>query len=193
MAPFAPGLFSTTPGCPSTSWNFDAIARATMSEEPPATNGTITLIGLVGNACAAAFSNEKTRDTARTTPAKDFIFVPPRPSLLVSPRGASPGRKPQALCRAVDFPPKRRNHGTQTVSRHRRRARLRLARPCPVATERSLSGPVDQGDRSQLQSLPARARESRAHRLRHALVRRPGLVRRRPLSAVERHPEQPHH
>ena len=27
----------------------------------------------------------------------------------------------------------------------------------------------------------------------HALVRRPGLVRRRSLPAVERHPQQPHH
>src|SRR2546421_12744085 len=54
MAPFAPGLFSTTAGWPSSSWNFEPMARPTMSEEPPATNGMITRIGLDGNDCAIA-------------------------------------------------------------------------------------------------------------------------------------------
>src|SRR5688572_11835852 len=54
MAPLAPGLFSTTPGWPSSSWNLAAIARPTMSEEPPATNGITTRIGFVGNDCALA-------------------------------------------------------------------------------------------------------------------------------------------
>src|SRR5690349_6878477 len=54
MAPFAPGRFSTTPGWPSSSWNFDAMARPTMSDEPPATNGITTRIGLAGKVCAVA-------------------------------------------------------------------------------------------------------------------------------------------
>ena len=52
MLPFAPGLFSTTAGCPRYSWNFEPIARPTVSEGPPGTNGMTILIGLVGYACA---------------------------------------------------------------------------------------------------------------------------------------------
>src|SRR5438876_1226647 len=54
MAPFAPGLFSTTAGWPRSSWNFERIARPTMSEEPPETNGMVSRIGLDGKLCAAA-------------------------------------------------------------------------------------------------------------------------------------------
>src|SRR3989442_12681977 len=54
FAPFAPGLFSTTAGGPRSSWNFEPIARPTMSDEPPATNGMITRIGLDGKLCAQA-------------------------------------------------------------------------------------------------------------------------------------------
>src|SRR5437899_12758402 len=54
IAPFAPGLFSTTAGWPRSSWNFEPIARPTMSDEPPATNGMITRIGLDGKLCAPA-------------------------------------------------------------------------------------------------------------------------------------------
>ena len=50
----APGRFSTTAGWPSCSCSFEAIARPTMSEEPPATNGMITRIGFEGKFCAAA-------------------------------------------------------------------------------------------------------------------------------------------
>src|SRR3954470_24677236 len=51
-APLAPGRFSTPAGCPRNSWNFEPMARPTMSEEPPATNGIIARMGLDGNACA---------------------------------------------------------------------------------------------------------------------------------------------
>src|SRR5882672_6581406 len=54
IAPFAPGLFSTTAGWPRSSWNFEPIALPTMSEEPPATNGMMTRIGLDGKLCACA-------------------------------------------------------------------------------------------------------------------------------------------
>src|SRR5256885_534182 len=48
MAPFAPGLFSPPAGWPSSSWNLEPMARPTMSEEPPATNGMMTRIGFAG-------------------------------------------------------------------------------------------------------------------------------------------------
>src|SRR5262245_4104880 len=69
MAPFAPGLFSTTPGCPRYSWNFDAMARPTMSEEPPGTKGMMTLIGLAGNVCAPSGKHTAIKSAA----TNDFI------------------------------------------------------------------------------------------------------------------------
>ena len=44
-----------------------------------------------------------------------------------------------------------------------------------------------------LRAVPHQLAQGRAAGHRHALGRGPGLVRRRPLPAVERHPEQPHH
>src|SRR5262245_33174682 len=52
MAPLAPGLFSTTPGWPRYSGNLEAMARPTMSEDPPAGNGMTTRIGFEGYAWA---------------------------------------------------------------------------------------------------------------------------------------------
>jgi hypothetical protein len=61
IAPFAPGLFSTTAGWPRNSWNFEPMARPTMSEEPPATNGITTRIGLDGKLCASAVRHASRR------------------------------------------------------------------------------------------------------------------------------------
>src|SRR5262245_22478816 len=67
MAPLAPGLFSTTAGWPRNSWNFEPMARPTMSDEPPGTNGITTRIGLEGKFCAPAVRHASSRhsETAR--------------------------------------------------------------------------------------------------------------------------------
>src|SRR5688572_13600637 len=54
MVPAAPGLFSTTTGCPRISWSAGAMMRAVTSTFPPAENGTMMRIGLDGKVCAAA-------------------------------------------------------------------------------------------------------------------------------------------
>src|SRR5688572_7285568 len=54
MVPAAPGLFSTTTGCPSASCKAGAMSRAVTSTFPPAEKGTMMRIGLEGKACAAA-------------------------------------------------------------------------------------------------------------------------------------------
>src|SRR5258708_30050021 len=51
--PPAPGLFSTTIGCPSAVDSFSPIVRARMSVVPPGANGTTHLIGFDGHGCAA--------------------------------------------------------------------------------------------------------------------------------------------
>src|SRR5262249_55068112 len=51
-------------GCPRTSWYFEAMARPTMSEEPPATKGMTTLIGFAGQACACAAPAQAATSTA---------------------------------------------------------------------------------------------------------------------------------
>src|SRR5688572_24070230 len=72
MAPFAPGRFSTTAGWPSCSCSLEAIARPTMSDEPPATNGMITRIGFDGNDWASAPLAAR----ARATAIRRFIGAP---------------------------------------------------------------------------------------------------------------------
>jgi hypothetical protein len=55
--PVAPGRFSTTTCCPSDSDTIGASSRDSVSIEPPAPNGMITLMGLLGQgslACAPA-------------------------------------------------------------------------------------------------------------------------------------------
>src|SRR3954465_3984001 len=97
IAPFAPGLFSTTAGWPSTSWNFAPIARPTMSEEPPATNGMTMCTGLVGQACAcapnasAAAKQATKRRFIGLSPGRDGIIelVFPHAAEEEAPRGAA--------------------------------------------------------------------------------------------------------
>src|SRR4051812_17501508 len=74
-APFAPGLFSTTAGWPSSSWNFEPMARPTMSDEPPGTNGMTTRIGLVGNDCASAAELRSAADRAHAQRANECMGV----------------------------------------------------------------------------------------------------------------------
>ena len=69
----------------------------------------------------------------------------------------------------------------------------RAARARAMAAEPALPGPARQDHRPELRQVPPGPRQGRADRHRHALGRRAGVVRRRPLPAVERHPEQPHH
>jgi hypothetical protein len=52
IVPVAPGLFSTTNGCPNFSCSLGAIARASVSVDPPGGNGTTIVTGLVGQASA---------------------------------------------------------------------------------------------------------------------------------------------
>src|SRR5690349_15334826 len=54
MLPAPPGLLSTMTCWPRLSLIFEATVRATISDEPPGANGMISLIGFVGNVCAAA-------------------------------------------------------------------------------------------------------------------------------------------
>jgi hypothetical protein len=48
ITPFAPPRLSTTIGGPSSSVSRGPMVRAVMSEGPPAANGTIMRIGLLG-------------------------------------------------------------------------------------------------------------------------------------------------
>jgi hypothetical protein len=48
MVPAAPGLFSTTTGCPSASCSAGATMRAVTSTFPPGAKGTMILTGLAG-------------------------------------------------------------------------------------------------------------------------------------------------
>src|SRR5690349_20355579 len=52
MLPDAPGLFSTTSFCASRSDSFSAVSRAIASATPPAGQGTVNLIGWLGQASA---------------------------------------------------------------------------------------------------------------------------------------------
>src|SRR2546421_8012947 len=62
MLPPAPGLFSTTTGCPRACCSFGAIRRAERSTGPPGAYGTTRWIGLVwAKPCAAAASAAATR------------------------------------------------------------------------------------------------------------------------------------
>src|SRR6266487_4165935 len=54
MVPPAPGRFSITIGCPSWGESLSDTVRAMMSVPLPGVNGTMTLIGFAGQACAHA-------------------------------------------------------------------------------------------------------------------------------------------
>ena len=83
------------------------------------------------------------------------------------------------------------------IARHRRRRprdRCRTARLGRLGAEPALPG--SRRSRSSTRASPSIALyNASVERLadRHALGRGPGLVRRRPLPALERHPQQPHH
>src|SRR4029079_4385219 len=64
MAPPPPGLFSTTAVCLRFSCKPVAISRATTSLEPPAVNGTMVRMVLLGKPCAAAVETQPTRAMA---------------------------------------------------------------------------------------------------------------------------------
>src|SRR6187402_1479871 len=57
MEPPAPGLFSTTTGCPSAWASLSPSTRVSTSVGPPAGNGTMIFTGLVGHDCAFASGN----------------------------------------------------------------------------------------------------------------------------------------
>jgi hypothetical protein len=82
---------------------------------------------------------------------------------------------------------------SQSLGRCAGRLGQRAARCRPMAGEPAISGSTDPDHRSELHSVSDQHRQGRAARLRHALVGRAGLVRRRPLPVVERYPEQPDH
>src|SRR3982751_2019170 len=52
--PLAPGLLSTMIGCPRSCVSFGCTVRATMSDEPPAVNGTMIVTGRSGKSAEAA-------------------------------------------------------------------------------------------------------------------------------------------
>src|SRR5882762_6451047 len=54
MVPPAPGRFSITTGWPTCKETFSDTVRAMMSVPLPGVNGTMTLIGFAGQACAQA-------------------------------------------------------------------------------------------------------------------------------------------
>jgi hypothetical protein len=54
MFPDAPGLFSTSTGCPSDFESLSATVRARMSVEPPGAHGTMIFTGRSGQAACAA-------------------------------------------------------------------------------------------------------------------------------------------
>ena len=62
--PPAPALFSTITGWPRRGVSFSAMMRATVSVEPPAENGTTSLMGLAGQDCAREAAGKR-RDAVR--------------------------------------------------------------------------------------------------------------------------------
>src|SRR4051812_30182061 len=80
MTPDAPGLLSTTIGCPSRGPSRCATVRAMMSVPPPAGNGTTSWIGFCGHgACAATVAGTVESAAAHSDAATErkmaFIFV----------------------------------------------------------------------------------------------------------------------
>src|SRR5882672_9003348 len=81
MVPPAPSLFSTTMVWPSDLLIEIATVRATTSVGPPAAKGTISVIGLVGKACAHAAPESPTATDATAANSRflriNFIVSPP--------------------------------------------------------------------------------------------------------------------
>ena len=73
--PPAPGLFSTTTGCPSATDSFSLIVRARMSVVPPGAKGTMYLIGLLGQVCAYALPAAANAAAANITTTRIALFI----------------------------------------------------------------------------------------------------------------------
>ena len=71
MVPPAPPAFSTSTCCFSVPVIDCAMSRATVSVGPPAANGTMTVIGLVGKSWAAATA----ASAASASPAPNFVVL----------------------------------------------------------------------------------------------------------------------
>jgi len=70
MAPPPPPRFSTTTGWPRFLLNSSDTMRAMMSVVPPAGNGTISRIGLLGNAWAEAASGSTAQAASSAPPSR---------------------------------------------------------------------------------------------------------------------------
>jgi hypothetical protein len=74
MAPPAPGRFSTTNGWPSATCSFSATTRAAMSVACPGGQGTTTLMGRLGYACANAAVAARSDATNTRSLFKGFLL-----------------------------------------------------------------------------------------------------------------------
>ncbi len=76
MEPAAPGWLTTTIFWPSTFSSSAAVTRVTWSVEPPAAQGTIRLMGLLGFHCAWAVAlNASTAAPARVVVRNLRLFM----------------------------------------------------------------------------------------------------------------------
>ena len=77
--PAAPAAFSTMTRWPSVAVRRSAITRATMSVGPPAPNGTMMVIGLLGNgwACACGMIDNAIAAQARSPIMRRWIMMLP--------------------------------------------------------------------------------------------------------------------
>ncbi len=77
MLPLAPGLLSTITGWPRSSESLAPTVRAVMSEEPPAVNGTMMVIGRLGYDWAKE-AVQKARAAISGAPGLKPLMVSPR-------------------------------------------------------------------------------------------------------------------
>src|SRR4249919_2062724 len=75
--PKAPGLLSTTNGCPVTFWNSSPTMRATMSVAPPGAYGTITLTARLGYLSCAVAAPALSKSAANTIVTRRFMRSSP--------------------------------------------------------------------------------------------------------------------
>src|SRR5690242_13959646 len=76
MLPLAPGLLSTTTGCPSRPLLMSAaIIRATVSRMPPGATGTTSVTGLEGNAWENAAVGPSTASAQAIAASLDSIVI----------------------------------------------------------------------------------------------------------------------
>src|SRR5690606_14614625 len=72
---FAPGLFSMTIGCLSFSDSFCITTRVTVSVAPPGVYGTMTLMGLSGQAACAAMGVARAAMTESARRDVPVVFI----------------------------------------------------------------------------------------------------------------------